>query len=393
MKIFKANKRLFELNICGDYHVYVNQGGTSSGKTYTILQVLIYIAISQSKQIITVVGQDLPNLKVGAFRDLKSIIEDNEWLAKFFKFNNSTFKATGINGTEIEFKSYEDEQDAKSGKRDYLFINEANGISYEVYWQLAIRTRKKIWIDYNPSARFWVHDKVIGRKDTQVIYSNHYANRCLTDDERGRINGIEDGELRKVYLWGKTGKLSGLIFPNYRIVDDMPPLADVKIHGYGLDFGFSADPTALIEVSLAHGEIWLDQRIYERGMTNPMIAERMKDEGITRRDYVVADSAEPKSIAEIKAFGLWIVPAVKGVDSITVGIDVMHRYKINVTRRSTGLIEEFNSYKYKKDRDGKQTNDPVDKWNHGIDAVRYFALRKLNIQRTGTARAHYNRLD
>lgn len=104
MKIFKANKRLFELNICGDYHVYVNQGGTSSGKTYTILQVLIYIAISQSKQIITVVGQDLPNLKVGAFRDLKSIIEDNEWLAKFFKFNNSTLKATGINGTEIEFK-------------------------------------------------------------------------------------------------------------------------------------------------------------------------------------------------------------------------------------------------------------------------------------------------
>ena len=393
MKIFKANKRLFELNICGDYHVYVNQGGTSSGKTYTILQVLIYIAISQRKQVITVVGQDLPNLKVGAYRDLKSIIEDNEWLAKFFKFNNSTLKATGINGTEIEFKSYEDEQDAKSGKRDYLFINEANGISYEVYWQLAIRTRKKIWIDYNPSARFWVHDKVIGRKDTRIIYSNHYANRCLTDDERGRINGIEDGELRKVYLWGKTGKLSGLIFPNYRIVDDMPPLADVKIHGYGLDFGFSADPTALIEISLAHGEIWLDQRIYERGMTNPMIAERMKGQSITRRDLVVADSAEPKSIAEIQAFGLWIVPAVKGADSITVGIDVLHRYKINVTRRSTGLIEELNSYKYKKDRDGKQTNDPVDKWNHAIDAVRYFALRKLNIKRTGTAKAHYNRLD
>jgi phage terminase large subunit len=119
----------------------------------------------------------------------------------------------------------------------------------------------------------------------------------------------------------------------------------------------------------------------------------MKDDGMTRKDYIVADCAEPKSIAEIQAFGFWIVPSVKGADSIKVGIDVLHRYKLNVTRRSFGLIEELNSYKYKKDRDGKQTNDPVDKWNHAIDAVRYFALRKLNIQRTGTAKAHYNRLD
>lgn len=393
MKIFKANKRLFELNICGDYHVYVNQGGTSSGKTYTILQVLIYIAISQRKQVITVVGQDLPNLKVGAYRDLKSIIEDNEWLAKFFKFNNSTLKATGINGTEIEFKSYEDEQDAKSGKRDYLFINEANGISYEIYWQLAIRTRKKIWIDYNPSARFWVHDKVIGRKDTRIIYSNHYANRCLTDDERGRINGIEDGELRKVYLWGKTGKLSGVIFPNFNIVDELPERDSWKIHGYGLDFGFTNDPTALVHCVIAHGELWTDLLIYEPGLTNPMIAERAKEAGLTKADQIIADSAEPKSITELRNAGLWVVATVKGGDSITVGIDILHRYRWNVTRRSLGLIEELKSYKWKKDRDGKKTNTPVDKFNHAIDATRYFALMRLNIQRIGRPKAKVINLD
>lgn len=390
---FKVNGPMFRANIEDGWRVYVNQGGTSSGKTYTIMQVLFYYAIKEPHTVITVVGQDFPNLKVGAYRDAQTIVSRSQWLSAFFHENKGSHTYTGANGSLIEFTSFQDAQDAKNGKRDYLFVNEANGISYEIYWQLAIRTRKKIYIDYNPSERFWVHDQVKGRRGVKLIISDHRDNAFLTQEEHDRIEGIEDPELWKVYARGRTGKLSGLIFPHYNIVDAMPPLSDVKINGFGLDFGFSADPTALIEISLAHGEIWLDQHIYERGMTNPMIAEAMKDDGMTRKDYIVADCAEPKSIAEIQAFGFWIVPSVKGADSIKVGIDVLHRYKLNVTRRSFGLIEELNSYKYKKDRDGKQTNDPVDKWNHAIDAVRYFALRKLNIKRTGTAKAHYNRLD
>ena len=123
------------------------------------------------------------------------------------------------------------------------------------------------------------------------------------------------------------------------------------------------------------------------------IRDRAKEGGVTRRDLIVADSAEPKSIAELKAEGLWVVPTVKGNDSISVGIDILRRYKWNVTRRSVGLIEELNAYKYKKDRDGKQTNTPIDAWNHAIDATRYFAQMKLNLKRSGTARAHYNKLD
>ena len=183
MMPFKVIKQLFEANRSRGFRIYVNQGGTSSGKTYTIVQVLIYLAIVDTKCVITIVGQDLPNLKVGALRDAKTIIYANEWLSNFFTFNESGHFAMGVNGSIIEFKSYKDAQDAKNGKRDYLFINEANGISYEIFWQLSIRTRKKVYIDYNPSERFWVYNELIGRKGVRLIISDHRGNPFLTKEE------------------------------------------------------------------------------------------------------------------------------------------------------------------------------------------------------------------
>lgn len=385
---FKVIGPLFRANTEEGIRTYVNQGGTSSGKTITIMDVLFFRAMTEPNVIVTVAGQDLPNLKVGAFRDAKNIIAGSEWMRSYFQVNESGHYISSRNGSIIEFNSYADAQDAKNGKRDYLFINEANGVPYEIYWQLAIRTRKQVYIDYNPSAKFWVHNKVLGTQGTKLIISDHRGNPFLTAEEHARIENISDEELWKVYARGMTGKLTGLIFPDYRIVDKMPERFEMKVHGYGLDFGFSADPTALIECALAHGELWTDQIIYNRGMTNPMIASAAKDAGITRKDLIIADSAEPKSIAEIKNTGLWIIPTSKGSDSISIGIDILHRYKWNVTRRSVGLIGELNSYKYIVNRDGEQTNNPVDKWNHAVDATRYWAMMRLNIQRTGTARAH-----
>lgn len=385
---FKVIGELFRANIEDGYRTFVNQGGTSSGKTFTIMQVLFYYAMTQPNVVITVCGQDLPNLKVGALRDAKTIISGSEWMMNFFQVNESGHYIAGENGSIIEFNSYGDAQDAKNGKRDYLFVNEANGVSYEIYWQLAIRTRKKVYIDYNPSAKFWVHNEVIGTQGTRLIISDHRGNVFLTDEEHERIESISDKELWKVYARGLTGKLSGLIFPNFNIVDEMPNRVECKIHGYGLDFGFTNDPTALIECAIAHGELWTNQIIYSTGMTNPMIASEAKNNNITKRDKIVADSAEPKSIAEIKNEGLWIIATTKGTDSISIGIDILHRYKWNVTRHSIGLINELNSYKYKVDKDGKQTNSPVDKWNHAIDAVRYWGQMNLHIRHQGTARAH-----
>ena len=390
---FKVIGALFRANTDNDARVYINQGGTSSGKTYTIMQVLIYVAILEAGSITTVVGQDLPNLKVGALRDTKTILAGSDWLAGFFDLHESEHYLRCRNGSIIEFKSYKDEQDAKNGKRDYLFVNEANGIQYEIYWQLAIRTRKRIWIDYNPSERFWVHNEIKGREGAKMIISDHRGNPFLSKEEHERIEGIEDKELWKVYARGLTGKLSGVIFPNFRIVDSLPERASWKVQGYGLDFGFTNDPTALVHCIIAHGELWTDLEIYETGLTNPMIAENAKEAGLTKADQIIADSAEPKSIAELRNAGLWVIPTVKGGDSITVGIDILHRYKWNVTRRSIGMIEELQSYKWKKDRDGKKTNTPVDKFNHAIDATRYFVLMRLNVRRAGGAKARVINLD
>ena len=391
--IFKVIEPLFKANTTEGVRTFVNQGGTSSGKTYTLMQVLIYFALVDNGCVITIAGQDLPNLKVGAMRDAKTIINNNDWLRNYFKFNESSSFFQGLNGSIIEFKSYQNEQDAKNGKRDYLFLNEANGVSYAIFWQLSIRTRKKVYIDYNPSERFWAHNELIGREGVKLIISDHRGNPFLTEEEHERIENIEDEELHKVYARGLTGKLSGVIFPNFAIVDELPNSDEWKLFGFGLDFGFTNDPTALVKVVLAHGELYVDLLIYETGLTNPKIAEKAKAEGVTRKTQIIADSAEPKSIAELNNLGLWVVPTLKGKDSILLGIDILQRYKINVTRRSTALIEELQSYKWEENKDGKKTNKPIDDFNHAIDALRYFAIMKLNVKRRSSPKAHYNRLD
>lgn len=384
---------LFWENYLSRKKVVVNQGGTSSGKTWNILDVLFVLAIQQKGIVITVVGQDIPNLKKGAYRDAKRIWADNPtYRAWFGKPNESDRIFTAANGSIIEFTSYQDEQDAKSGKRDYLFMNEANGIPYEIYWQLAIRTKYKIFIDYNPNARFWVHDKLIGRDDVEVIYSDHRNNDFLTDEQHEAIEGIEDEELWKVYARGKTGKLTGLILQNWELCDRMPAMEERRWTATGMDFGFMNDPTAIEQVCMAHGDLWVDELCYETGMMNNEIARRLKDNGYGRGDLIVADSAEMKSIAEIKNTGLWVVPCVKGADSIVHGLDILRRYKIHFTRRSVGIREEALKYKWLVDRDGRTTNKPIDAFNHAIDALRYVASAKLSIRRTGTARAHFNEL-
>lgn len=369
---------LFDLNLDSKARVVVNQGGTSSGKTYSIMQVLFFLAIEDAGSITTVVGQDIPNLKVGAYRDAKTILAGSEQLQVAFPVVNEGERIIRcVNGSLIEFKSYADAQDAKSGKRDYLFVNEANGIPYEVYWQLAIRTRKKIFIDYNPSARFWAHDEVIGRSGVELLISDHRINDTLTEEEHDRIEGIEDPELWKVYARGLTGKIAGLVLTNWDICDQLPPRDEWKMSAYGLDFGFTNDPSAMEHVVQAHGDLWIDEHLYSTGLTNPDIAQRAKVSGLTSSDQIIADCAEPKSIRELQATGLWVTPSPKGQDSIVSGLDILRRYRLHVTRRSQGIIANLRSYQWGKDRDGNLTNKPEDRNNHGIDAIRYVALAKL----------------
>lgn len=387
MALFEVIGELYRSNNDPQPRFLVNQGGTSSGKTYTIMQLLIVLSFTKARCVITVTGQDLPNLKVGAMRDLDNVIHGSAYLMDWFSHNKSDSTYRGKNGALIEFKSYADAQDAKNGKRDWLFVNEANGVPYEVFWQLQIRTRKQVFIDYNPTARFWVHDKIIGRADCKLIISDHRNNRFLTEDEHQKIEEIEDKELWMVYARGLTGKITGLVFTRWDVVDAMPALEECKMQGYGMDFGFTNDPTTLVDMRLAHGDLWVDLLMYHTGMTNPDIAEECKAQGFTRRQQIIADCAEPKSIAELVALGINVIPSVKGKDSVINGIDILRRYNIHITRRSAPLIEEFKQYKWKVLRNGDTTNDPIETWNHGIDAMRYVASMRLRAARKGTAKA------
>jgi len=371
---------LFKQNYNATAHVIVNQGGTSSGKTYAITQVLFCLACKNQGQVITVVGQDIPNLKAGVLRDALGIYNGSAQLITMVKgYNKSDRIFEFHNGTIMEFKSYDNAQDAKSGKRDYLFINEANGINWDVYTELALRTRKRIFIDYNPNYNFWVHDRVMGKAGVQLIISDHRHNPFIDQFSRDKIESLknEDFELWKVYARGLTGKITGLVFDNWHICDHIP--TDAKRLAIGLDFGYTNDETGCIEVFRQNGELWVDEHIYETGLTNSDIAKKMLAAGLSRQTEIVADSAEPKSIEELNRLGWNVKGAIKGADSVKNSIDILRRYKINITRRSINLRKEIGCYKWKVDRSGKTINEPVDAWNHLIDPLRYIALNKLKI--------------
>jgi phage terminase large subunit len=380
-KTMLQTSALFWQNYHATAAVTVNQGGTSSGKTYAIGQVLFCLACREEKQVITVVGQDIPNLKAGVLRDAQHIYNSAPHFLLMVKSFNKTDRIFEFyNGSIIEFRSYADAQDAKSGKRDYLFINEANGINWDVYTELALRTRKRVFIDYNPNYSFWVHDNLLGKPGVQLIISDHRHNPFLTDTERKKIEDLknEDHELWKVYARGLTGKITGLVFDQWHICEDIPNGA--KLIAAGLDFGFSNDQSGCIKVYLQNGELWVDELLYETGLTNTDLSKKLFEAGLSKNTELIADSSEPKSIEELKRLGWNIRGVKKGADSVTNSIDILRRYKINVTRRSVNLRRELGRYKWKADRSGKPINEPVDAWNHLIDPLRYVALTKLKIR-------------
>ncbi len=373
-----STSALYRQNFVSNADIVVNQGGTSSGKTYAILQVLFAKAISETC-IITVVGQDIPNLKVGALRDAIDIHNGDDAIKQQVTFYNRSDRVFSfLNGSIMEFNSYDNDQDAKSGKRDYLFVNEANGIPYNIYEQLSLRTRKQVYIDYNPDTSFWVHDKVIPIPSTELIISDHRHNPFLSEKIREKIEALKskDLDLWKVYARGMTGRIEGLIFKKWYILKE--GFEDKKLIGYGIDFGFTNDPSTLIEIRMQDGDLYVQELIYETGLTNKDISDRMEALGVSKGALIVADSAEPKSIEELRRRN-WTVDGVKkGKDSVMFGINLLKGYKINVNSSSTNLIKELEQYRWKVDKNGNTLNVPIDEYNHAIDALRYLIMHKFS---------------
>jgi phage terminase large subunit len=379
-----ANK-LFSITYNSKKPYIVHQGGTSSGKTYAILQVLVMKAATIPNLTITVVGQDIPNLRVGAYRDAQNIIYNDLFFTQELTDHNKSNRVfTFVSGSKIEFNSYNDEIDARSGKRTHSFFNEANGIDYRIFEQISMRTTDQTIIDFNPSASFWAHDKLQGREDVDWFVSTYRDNRFIQPSIKKKILSYEPtpeniklgtaNEYRwQVYGLGEVGRLEGLVFPHFETTSEWPE--NYKWRVYGLDWGYTNDPTALVEIRYNGGALYWKQHIYRRQLTNQYISRLIKEIGIT--DEIVADSAEPKSIAELRNSGVWVKPAKKGKDSVMFGIQLLQDYPIKVHAQSKDLIEEFSSYTWAKDRSGQPTNKPIDDFNHAIDAGRYSIMDKM----------------
>lgn len=367
---------VFESAYTSEHRTNVFQGGSSAGKTIAILQVLVIKAI-EKRRVITVTAEDIPNLKKGAMRDMEeTVLEISPWLRAFIEnFNKSDRTYYFNNGSMIEFTSFDSAQDAKGSRRDILFVNEANGISYEIYQQLEMRTREQVFIDYNPTTSFWAHQHLIGSPDTVVFYSNFTHNRFAPEASVRSIMRLKetDPESWKVYGLGKTGDVQGLIFKNVTVVPDWPKEATDIV--YGIDFGFN-DPTAIVKLGMFNNRIIGQEVVYDYGLTNSDIAGKLAKAGVSKNAEIYAESAEPKSIKEINEFGYKLKPVVKGPDSILFGIKLIKKLGMSVTSDSINWKKERSNYKWATDKDGNKLDKPVDSWNHLWDAARYAAMMK-----------------
>jgi len=363
--------QIFNQNIAayrGGKRRALNEGGTSSSKTYSILQLLILIAQNaRSPFLISVVSESLPHLKRGCIRDFMAIMG-----AEFDgnRYNKTEHIYAFRKGT-IEFFPADEPSKMRGGRRDILFINEANNVSRNAYRELDIRTRAFTFLDWNPVSEFWVHeDGLIQKPENVYIHSTYLdALAVLPPEVVANIeSNKDDPNWWNIYGLGRLGKVEGLVYPNFTQVEEMPD----RDGFYGLDFGYSNDPTVLVHNIIRGDELFSRELIYEAGMTNDAIARRMDDLGVRRHyDEIWADAVEPKSIDEIAAYGFNIKPAPKGAGSVEYGHQRVKQYKHRWTKDSTRCIKEQRNFRYIEDKSGRLTEKTTHTFSHGMDARRY----------------------
>jgi len=358
-KIIKLQKRIRAI-----------QGGTSAGKTIGILEDLIDLAQRDKKPTLTsVVSESIPHLKKGCIRDFKKILkEHNYW--KDDRWFETDKVYTFETGSQIEFFGADQSEKLRGGRRDRLFINECNNIGFTAFEELEVRTKELIYLDWNPTNEFWFYDEVLGKRDdVEHIILNYLDNEAL---DESTIKSIEQRKNRKhwwkVYGLGELGEAEGRIYTGWNFIDDIPHEARLRVRG--LDWGYSNDPTGIIDIYEYNNGYILNETCYQKGLSNKQIADTIQGLDVPQM-LVKADSAEPKSIDELRSYGINIQPAPKGQGSVNQGIAFVQDQRISVTKRSVNLIKEFRNYLWETDKDGKIINIPEDAWNHLLDAVRY----------------------
>lgn len=361
--------------------VKVVPGGTSAGKTFGILPILIDRAARTPGLEISVVSESVPHLRKGALKDFLKIMKaTNRYIDS--NYNRTLLTYTFTNGSYIEFFSADQEDKVRGPRRNILYVNECNNITFDTYHQLAIRTSHEIWLDFNPSHEFWVYSELKNDDDVEWLTLTYKDNEALPESivkeiEKAREKAKTSSYWEnwwKVYGLGQLGSLEGVVFSNWTTIDTLPK--DARCIGMGLDFGYTNDPTAIVAVYVWNGKRVLDEVCYRTGMVNSDIAAILP-KGVT----VYADSAEPKSIEEIRRAGVNIRPVAKGSDSINFGIQTMQTQEYLVTTSSTNIIKEFRFYCWDKDKAGNTLNKPIDQFNHAMDAIRYHEMMTIGLKK------------
>lgn len=379
-------KTYYELLNC-ETRVAVFQGGTRSGKTWSILNCLISwcYQYKNAGYVIDIVRKSFPSLRASVYRDFITILNNEGWYNE--SNHNKTENTYNLFGNTWCFISADQPQKLRGVARNYVFLNEVNELDLETYRQISLRTTDKIIMDFNPSMEFhWIYDEVIPRDDCSFFKSTYLDNPFLNEDTVKEIERLKetDEDYWRIYGLGERGKSRATIFSTH-IYTELPERA--KFVAWGIDWGFSADPTALVKMWIRDNELYIEEFLYTGGLTNIDIMAKFREIGITRGEEIIADSAEPKAIHEIhrgdSQGGFNIKPAKKGADSIRIGIDLLKRYKIHIKDTSLNVQKEFRNYKWKQDKNLKTLPIPIDSWNHSIDAVRYICLNKL-LRKTGT---------
>lgn len=349
--------------------IRVIQGGTSAGKTVAILMLLIQIA-QQKRKAISVTSESLPHLKRGAMREFFNILKTHQYYQEANHNKSDLVYNFPETGSYIEFFGADDPAKLRGPRRDILFMNEANNLSFETFEQLEPRTTNTILLDFNPVSEFWAHDEVVPHMESDFIVLTYKDNEGLAPSI---VKTIESRKERNPNWWriygeGQIGEKEGQVYDNWKPIDSIPD--EARLERRGMDFGYTNDPSTIVDVYKWNDAIVLDERLYRSGMKNPELAGFLK--GLEEpQTLVVADSAEPKSIDEIKGRGIRIVGAVKGQGSVNFGIDTVQDQTIYVTKRSVNIWKEQRNYLWKIDRDGNLLNVPEEGFDHTMDALRY----------------------
>ena len=354
------------------------QGGTSAGKTYGVLPILIDKCLKESGLEVSVVAESVPHLRRGVIKDFKKILQATErWNRP--QWHGTESRYTFVNGSYIEFFSADDDSKLRGARRDILYINEANNISFEAYSELAVRTKREVFLDWNPTHRFWFNEHLEGDEDVEFLVLTYLDNEAcpqsaidaiLKAKEKGKTNEYW-ANWYKVYGLGEVGRLQGTVFQNWErgVFDESLPFC------YGLDFGFSPDPTALSKVAVDSNKklIYVEELAYLKELSTQAIVDLLRSKTI-KGSLIVADCAEKRLINDLINENINVAPCQKGKDSVKTGIKNMQDYQIIVCGESKNIENELNNYIW----NDKKAGIPIDNYNHLIDGIRYAFDRLSN---------------